>query len=380
MAHEVTQFYHITYFYWKFINRACTLIALMADKSRCRLCLLPAAVPGSELDAAGVCRPCREYSPAAASTQSENKRKQFELDLDQTLREAHAKGREYDCLVSFSGGKDSVYILYRLIKEYKLRVLAYTLDFDLPNIAWDNIRRTVKALDVEHLVYAPPKDFYKKMTRYLLMNQLPGGAVETVCYIWAPLRDGGAVRLASERRIPLVFIGYSPGQADPYGMEYELPSRMVAQTDWTPQSLRESGQFTSQELAEFWNPLATPPEHGVPRVLAPLHAWPYNQAEVMRSIVDWGLVSDKKHANPVYSNFSMNWLLMYSDLLNLGYNPYAPEFARLIREGKASRAQWQILSTIVDWMIRRRVLLGSNITKSLRWLELSPEDLRIKKS
>ena len=55
----------------------------------------------------------------------------------------------------------------------------------------------------------------------------------------------------------------------------------------------------------------------------------------MKKVVELGLVASSKHASPVYSNYPINWLLMYSDLKNLGYNPYAPEFATLIREGKA---------------------------------------------
>jgi hypothetical protein len=38
------------------------------------------------------------------------------------------------------------------------------------------------------------------------------------------------------------------------------------------------------------------------------------------------------------------------------------------------------MGPVVDFMIRRQVLLGSNVKKSLRWLDLKPEELRIKKS
>ena len=56
----------------------------------------------------------------------------------------------------------------------------------------------------------------------------------------------------------------------------------------------------------------------------------------MKKVVQLGLVSNSRHASPVHSNCPLNWLLMYSDLQNLHYNPYAPEFSTLIREGKAS--------------------------------------------
>ena len=68
---------------------------------------------------------------------------------------------------------------------------------------------------------------------------------------------------------------------------------------------------------------------------------------------------------------------MYSDLQNLHYNPYAPEFCTLIREGKASRAQWRIGAPVVDTMIRTKTFLGRNVKTSLEWLELTPADLKI---
>jgi len=68
---------------------------------------------------------------------------------------------------------------------------------------------------------------------------------------------------------------------------------------------------------------------------------------------------------------------MYSDLQNLGYNPYAPEFAALIRQGKASRRYWRLVTPILNFMIRHRIFLGRNVTRSLRWLGMNAEELRI---
>ena len=100
----------------------------------------------------------------------------------------------------------------------------------------------------------------------------------------------------------------------------------------------------------------------------------------MKKVVSLGLVPSTKHASPVHSNYPINWLLMYSDLKNFGYNPYAPEFAALIREGKANRREWKIMAPVVDFMIRRRVGPGREVTRSLNWLKLKPEQLRITRS
>ncbi len=160
-------------------------------------------------------------------------------------------------------------------------------------------------------------------------------------------------------------------------MVYEFSRKLLCETDWTPPEVRDSGLFTRADLAQFWSPFRYAPGTRFPRYLAPFHAWPYSQAETMKAVVELGLVSSRRHANPVHSNCHLNWLLMYSDLKNLGYNPYAPEFSKLIREKKASRWYWRIMGPLVDWMIRRQVFLGRHVKRSLQWLELRPEDLRI---
>ena len=97
----------------------------------------------------------------------------------------------------------------------------------------------------------------------------------------------------------------------------------------------------------------------------------------MKKVVSLGLVPSAKHASPVHSNYPINWLLMYSDLKHFGYNPYAPEFAALIREGKARRSEWKVMAPLVDFMIRRRIGPGREVTRSLDALSLKPDDLQI---
>ncbi len=341
----------------------------------CVRCLLPAAAPGAELDASSVCRPCRDPRPDDRAG-AEELRQLRERDLERALRESRGAA-EYDCVVPLSGGKDSVYLIHKLKNEYGLRVLAHTTDIDIGEVAWANIRRAVDKLDVEHLVYRPSMDFYRRLFRWLLMNQEARGAVHTISYVYAPLFEGNALRVATERNIPLVLAGYSPGQPIPERMEYEFPRLAISKVDWTPAELRTSGLFDDADLMRFWNPGCFPPGTRFPRYLAPFHAWRYNQDQIMKDVVKLGLISTAKHASPVFSNYPINWLLMYSDLRNFGYNPYAPEFSTLIREGKANRLYWKAMGTIVDLVTRKKVYLGRHVARHMAWLGLRDEDLKI---
>ena len=141
--------------------------------------------------------------------------------------------------------------------------------------------------------------------------------------------------------------------------------------------MRACGEFSEAELSRFWNPHRYRPGTRLPRYLAPFHAWEYDQDDIMRRVHELGLVQKKNHANPIYSNYPINWLLMYSDLRQFGYNPYHPEFSALIREGRASRTYWRLMVPIVNFMIRKKVLLGRNTVEQMRWLELDDDDLRI---
>jgi len=342
---------------------------------KCKRCLLPALVPGSDLDAQNVCKPCREYSPESAQ-QVDADRVRFEQDLEAAL--ANCKGfGQYDCLVPFSGGKDSALLLYKLIAEYDLRVLAFTVDVNIPSVAWKNIRRTIAKLGCDHITYTPPSEFYRKLFRYLLCNQEARGAVYTVSYVYAPLFEGDAIKLALEKGIPLVLAGYSPGQPEPERMSYEFSRQLIERTDWTPPGLVESNMFSNAELRRFFNPADYAAGTRFPRYLAPFHAWPYNQEDAIRTVVEKDLIESSRNASPVFSNYPINWLLMYSDLKHFGYNPYAPEFASLIREGKANLSEWRIMAPIVDIMIRKRWFLGRHTTEHLKWLNMTPDDLRI---
>ncbi len=343
---------------------------------RCKNCLLPDAVPGSNIDASGVCQQCRDHAPSKVQTGPDPAHRQ---DLEDTLRRyRHFKDASYDCIVPLSGGKDSVYLLYKLKVEYGLRVLAFTADIDLPQVAWSNIRTALAKLDIDHLVYSPAPKFFSRMFAYLLRNQEARGAVYTVSYVYAPLFEGEAIRIAIEKNIPLILAGYSPGQPEPSRMRYEFSRDLILKEDWTPPHLKECGEFSADELHHFYNPLELPPGTHFPRYLAPYHAWDYDQDEVMRKVAELGLVKRKSHASPIVSNYPINWLMMYSDLKHFGYNPYAPEFSALIREGKASLAYWRLMAPIVNQMIRRRVFLGRDVTRSMRWLGLTDSDLQIR--
>ena len=106
--------------------------------------------------------------------------------------------------------------------------------------------------------------FIKKLFNYLFKHQEERGAVYTISYVYAPLFEGDAIRLAIDKQIPLVLAGYSPGQPEPERMLYEFSHKLLRQTDWTPPALIDSGAFSEEELKSFYNARHYPARHELP--------------------------------------------------------------------------------------------------------------------
>lgn len=113
---------------------------------RCAKCILPATHPFIEFDADGVCNFCHEHV-----TQQVAGREALLRELD---RHRRSDGNP-DCIVAFSGGRDSSYGLHLLKTELGMTPLAFTYDWGLvTDLARRNQARLCGRLGVEHVIRA----------------------------------------------------------------------------------------------------------------------------------------------------------------------------------------------------------------------------------
>ena len=176
---------------------------MSAKLEECRRCMLPVGQPGVRLDASGVCLRCRTW----------DEERPFYTDcgqhrpvLEHRLKMFHDRFH-YDAAVGLSGGKDSAYVLHRLMTAYAANVLAITYDNGfLSEYAWRNIRAIVAASGVDHLVYRPDwgamRELYKATLRRL-------GDPCIGCSIGGYILS---IRGCHDLRIPLFVHGRSPMQ------------------------------------------------------------------------------------------------------------------------------------------------------------------------
>ena len=113
---------------------------------RCKKCLIPETEQTVTFDENGVCNMCQRAEERDETIDWDARRSELEGILDQ-YRGKH----QYDAIVPFSGGKDSAWTAYVLVKQFNLKVLLVTFDshFRRPEHL-QNIERVVRALGCEH--------------------------------------------------------------------------------------------------------------------------------------------------------------------------------------------------------------------------------------
>jgi glucosamine--fructose-6-phosphate aminotransferase (isomerizing) len=113
---------------------------------RCTRCILPETMPYIRFDETGVCNYCHSYKPR-------NRPKPVEqlFELVEPFRRVHGD----DCIVPFSGGRDSCYGLHLIAKELKMKPITYTYDWGMvTDLGRRNISRMCAQLGIENIIVA----------------------------------------------------------------------------------------------------------------------------------------------------------------------------------------------------------------------------------
>ena len=129
------------------------------DLKRCTKCVLPETMTYINFDSDGVCNYCRNYTPRNIPRPKEEL---FELV------EKYRRKAGNDCIIPFSGGRDSCYGLHLVVKELKMKPVAYTYDWGMvTDLARRNISRMCAELGVENIIVA---DDIEKKRRNIKRN------------------------------------------------------------------------------------------------------------------------------------------------------------------------------------------------------------------
>jgi len=173
---------------------------------KCNSCLLPETHETIKFDSSGVCNICTGIN--YRETKIDYKEKKKELDK---LINAYKGKHDYDCIVPFSGGKDSTWTLYYLIKEYKIKPLVVRFDhgFMRPNLE-KNVKKCQRKLGFDMITFTPN---WKIVQKLMLRSFLDKGDFCWHCHtgifsypMWVSL----------EKKIPLIFWGEKSSEYTSY--------------------------------------------------------------------------------------------------------------------------------------------------------------------
>lgn len=160
----------------------------------CKHCLTPDTRPRIEFDAEGVCNACRN-----AETKEHidwDKRRQEFFDYVERFR---PKSGPYDCVVPWSGGKDSSAIAYRLKFDFGLNPLLVTASPLIPNDIAVHNREEMLKLGFDHVMVRPNQKVARHLTRRFFEER---GNPKVH---WEATKEAVPVSAAVRYGIPLVF-------------------------------------------------------------------------------------------------------------------------------------------------------------------------------
>jgi len=116
------------------------------DLKRCTKCILPETMPYISFDEYGVCNYCDNYTL---------KNIPKPVSVLESLMEPYRRKGSRDCIVPFSGGRDSSYGMHLIVEELGMNPIAYTYDWGMvTDLGRRNISRICSKLKVENIIIA----------------------------------------------------------------------------------------------------------------------------------------------------------------------------------------------------------------------------------
>ena len=116
----------------------------------CTNCVMDTTDSKITFDDKGICDHCNTYYSDILPNWHTDERGDKELKEIVKKIKQEGKGKDFDCLMGMSGGIDSSYLLYVMVKNYGLRPLVFHVDAGWNSqVAVNNIQRLVDGLELD---------------------------------------------------------------------------------------------------------------------------------------------------------------------------------------------------------------------------------------
>jgi hypothetical protein len=186
---------------------------------RCSKCVLPDTTPNISFDRTNICNYCHSY---------ETFKYLGEEELLKILNSQKRVGSKYDFVMGISGGRDSSYALLKLVKDYKMKVLAvnYQNPFTDPQ-AELNIKNAVDVLNVDVKKFKLKRNIHEKTFKHNLEAWLkhPSPALIPMMCIACKTILPSIIKYAKKYNINCVITGGNPYEYTSFKQELLNVSR-----------------------------------------------------------------------------------------------------------------------------------------------------------
>lgn len=266
----------------------------------CRSCILPDSRPGIELNEEGICSACigaREKKEAIDWVAREK-------ELVSILEAHKAKGREYDCIVPVSGGKDSTWQVSTLKEKYGMKPLCITYKCQCrTQLGSENLNNLI-SLGVDHIDFSINPKVEK---RFMLKSLEKNGSVSLIEHmaIWAI-----TLKMAVRLGIKLVVWGENSGLE--YGGSKEDRESPYLNYQWIRKYGATNGTF-AEDWADDVLTLKDLNAYQLPREEE------FKGAQIKSIFLGWFLKWDPLEVAQISRGVGFKW----ADRPVLGYYPFA---------------------------------------------------------
>lgn len=222
---------------------------------RCTKCVMPETWPGISFDQEGVCNICRENEKEAKINWQERQKALKEI-LAKYRAYAKTRGNKYNCLVGYSGGKDTAYTLWAMKRKYNMKPLVVTFDHGFPLSSegeW-NLMEVPKKLDCDHIRFTLGNGLRNALCQK--GNQVNGD------FCWHCHNGVGALpaRISRQWDVPLQIWGEPSAKYQTFGAykyedleeQNEEHFKKVFQAEVTPQVIKPNNYGLRDLLPMVW--------------------------------------------------------------------------------------------------------------------------------
>lgn len=291
---------------------------------RCNLCLLSDKAISIHED--GICQECKKFTLSFDNLEENEK----DLELDES--------KPY--LVMLSGGKDSAYLLHKLVNLYpNTKFMPIMVDNGfMSKHAKENSINLCKKLNLDLIIHDELKPIFYEEFRKALLNLNGKPCYKEIDGVDGSVTFNGVSEYAAKIGVQDIITGLSREQLKRiFNLQY---------------------QHTYMDM-------------NLNTVINPLALWNTNESKIRQYVIDNKLISE---AGPLGTNSRLVLLMGILDIKNLGYSSFEPEFSSLIRNNKADRQYWLYMFEFLKWATKKGYL-DSKANKILSEFGLTLNDV-----